>query len=326
MSKIASKTRSDSYLASNLTEFGHIPVLPSEVQALLQPKKGDVLVDLTAGRGGHAFALAEAAGPGATLVLFDLDEKNLTFATDRVLSLGVKVIPVHANFATAASKMVELGLRADCILADLGFASNQMDNPDRGLSFRGDGPLDMRLNPESGTTAADIIRTTNESDLADLIYHLGEEPYSRRIAQKIVQERTKEPILTTVRLAQIVREAYGARARTSRLHPATRTFMALRIAVNDELSALDALLADVETGGRKVDEGGWLNHGARIAVISFHSLEDRRVKQSFVALEKNGLAKRLTRKPARASEEEIASNTRSRPAKLRAVTLLPEDN
>jgi 16S rRNA (cytosine1402-N4)-methyltransferase len=304
---------------------GHIPVLPKEVLSVLQPQKGEVIVDLTAGRGGHAIALAQEVGEGATVVLFDLDNDNLVFATKRLESVGVHVHPVHANFATAAIVLQDLELRADCVLADLGFASNQMDDPSRGLSFMGEGPLDMRLNPESSTTAADIIQTTQENALADLIYHLGEEPYSRRIAQKIVQERAKEPILSTVRLAQIVRDAYGARARSSRLNPATRTFMALRIAVNDELAALDALLADVETGCRKVGEGGWLNHGARVAVISFHSLEDRRVKQSFVALDKSGLATRITRKPIRASEEEIATNKRSRPAKLRAVTLLQED-
>jgi 16S rRNA (cytosine1402-N4)-methyltransferase len=269
-----------------LSDIGHIPVLPLEVNRLLQPNDGDVIVDLTAGRGGHAYELAKSAGKNVTVVLFDLDLDNL---------------------------------------ADLGFASNQMDNHERGLSFRGEGPLDMRLNPESGITAADIIRSTPENELADIIYQYGEEPYSRRIALKIVQERAKEPILSTVRLAQIVRDAYGARARSSRTNPATRTFMALRIVVNGELAALDALLADVETGCRKIDEGGWLNHGARIAVISFHSLEDRRVKHSFVALEKNGLAKRLTHKPTRASEVEIASNTRARPAKLRAVTLLQEE-
>jgi 16S rRNA (cytosine1402-N4)-methyltransferase len=308
-----------------VNEVGHIPVLPREVHELLHPTLGDVIVDVTAGRGGHAFALAESAGKDATVVLIDLDNKNLMFATERVRALGNNVIPIHANFAMAKSILTERGLRANCVLADLGFASNQMDNPERGLSFMGEGPLDMRLNPETGITAADIIKTTPEKALADLIYNYGEEPYSRRIAQKIVQERAKEPILSTVRLAQIVRDAYGARARSSRMNPATRTFMALRIAVNGELASLDALLADVETGCRKIDKGGWLAHGARIAVISFHSLEDRRVKQSFVALEKNGLAKRLTRKPTRASEEEIASNTRSRPAKLRAVQVLPED-
>jgi 16S rRNA (cytosine1402-N4)-methyltransferase len=309
-----------------MDDVGHISVLQQEVNALLQPKDNEVIVDLTAGRGGHAYELAKQAGTGTTVILFDLDKSNLEFATNRLESIGVRVHSVHANFASAAPMIHNLGLRADCVLADLGFASNQMDDPARGLSFMADGPLDMRLNPESGITAADIIRNTSEKELADLIYHFGEEPYSRRIAQKIVHERAKEPILSTVRLAQLVRDAYGARARSSRQNPATRTFMALRIAVNDELSALDALLADVETGCRKVGEGGWLNHGARVAVISFHSLEDRRVKQAFVALEKSGLATRLTRKPTRASDEEIAINTRSRPAKLRAVALLQEDN
>jgi 16S rRNA (cytosine1402-N4)-methyltransferase len=308
-----------------MEDSGHIPVIPEEVNDVLQPNVNDVIVDLTAGRGGHAYELVKLAGSGATVVLFDLDASNVAYAAKRIETLGVKVHAVHANFATVATVLHNLDLRADCVLADLGFASNQMDDPERGLSFMAEGPLDMRLNPESGFTAADIIQTTPEKELADLIYQLGEEPYSRRIAQKIVQERAKEPILSTVRLAQIVRDAYGARARSSRLHPATRTFMALRIAVNDELSALDALLADIETGCRKVGESGWLNHGARVAVISFHSLEDRRVKQAFVALEKNGLATRLTRKPTRASEEEIAKNTRSRPAKLRAVELLQED-
>jgi 16S rRNA (cytosine1402-N4)-methyltransferase len=308
-----------------LNNVGHIPVLPCEVHKVLQPKAGEVIVDVTAGRGGHAYELAQSAGGDTTVVLFDLDKANLDFATERMRNLGVTVVPIHANFTTARNECKNRGLRADCVLADLGFASNQMDNPKRGLSFMSDGPLDMRLNPETGITAADVIRSTPEKELADIIYQYGEEPYSRRIAQKIVQERAKEPILSTVRLAQIVRDAYGARARSSRTNPATRTFMALRIVVNGELAALDALLADVETGCRKIDDCGWLNHGARIAVISFHSLEDRRVKQSFVALEKNGLAKRLTRKPLRASEVEMASNTRSRPAKLRAVTLPREE-
>jgi 16S rRNA (cytosine1402-N4)-methyltransferase len=179
----------------------------------------------------------------------------------------------------------------------------------------------MRLDPSNGITAADLINSSPQKELADMIFHLGEEPYSRRIAQKIILERCKKPILTTARLAQLVSDAYGARSHSSRLHPATRTFMALRIAVNGELEALDALLLDVESGGRKVDSGGWLQQTAKIAVISFHSLEDRKVKQSFVALEKNGLAKRLTRKPIRATDEELSINYRSRPAKLRAVQL-----
>lgn len=300
----------------------HIPVLLTEVSDLLDPQEGEVIVDLTAGRGGHAEALAKNAGPSSTMILFDLDQTNLEYATKRVETLGITVLPIHANFAIVASEIEARGIRVDCVLADLGFASNQVDDPSRGLSFTHDGPLDMRLDPQVGTTAAELIHAASEKELADIIFHFGEEPYSRRIAQKIVQERQREPIVGTARLAQIVREAYGSRARTSRLNPATRTFMALRIAVNGELAALDALLADVRVGSSKVDEGGWLNHGARFAVISFHSLEDRRVKQAFVGLEKDGLATRLTRKPIRASEEETARNSRSRPAKLRAVRLL----
>jgi len=293
-----------------VTDVGHIPVLSKEVVELLNPCANDVIVDLTVGRGGHAVQLANSADNDVTMILFDLDLANLEFATAQVEAQGVSVIPIHANFATAAANLKKLGIKADCVLADLGFASNQMDNPSRGLSFSGDGPLDMRLDTQEGGTAAELIQSADEKELADIIFQLGEEPYARRIARKIVQER-------------IVRDAYGPRARTSRLNPATRTFMALRIAVNGELAALDALLTDVKTGSRTVDDG-WLSLGARLAVISFHSLEDRRVKQSFVGLEKSGLATRLTRKPLRATEEEIASNPRSRPAKLRAVQLLSE--
>jgi len=302
-----------------MQESGHIPVLPDEIQALLDPSEASVIVDLTAGRGGHAAQLASIAGPSATVVLFDLDAENLSFATHRVEALGNRVHAIHENFATVEAAMADLRLRADCVLADLGFASNQVDAPERGLSFRKNGPLDMRLNPQYGRTAADLIATCSEEELADLIYHYGEEPYSRRIARKIAQEKQKKPILETAQLAQLVRSAYGARARSSRLHPATRTFMALRIAVNDELQALDALLDAVKLGCRTVNDGGWLNEDAKVAVMSFHSLEDRRVKHSFVDLEKDGLATRVTRKPICASEEEIAHNPRSRPAKLRAI-------
>ncbi len=307
-----------------MTACGHTPVLQTEVAHLLAPKENDVLVDLTAGRGGHACQLATLAGKNSTMILFDLDKENLKYSADRVRDLGVKVHAFHASFATAASEIEKLGLQADCVLADLGFASNQMDSLVRGLSFKDDGPLDMRLNTDSGITAAEIIETSSEKDLADLIYQFSEEPYSRRIARKIAQERQIKPILCTAHLAQIVRSAYGARARSSRMHPATRTFMALRIAVNGELEALDALLTDTQMGCRAIHDDGWLNLGARIAMISFHSLEDRRVKQAFVNLEKCGLANRLTRKPICATDEEVAANPRSRPAKLRAVCVLQE--
>lgn len=304
-----------------MCDIGHIPVLLNEVLESLQPIDGDVIVDLTAGRGGHASALAKRCKP-STVVLFDLDAKNLDFAANRVEDeSGVKPICIHSNFATAAQMLRQHSLKADVVLADLGFASNQMDSPERGLSFLREGPLDMRLNPESGKHAADIVNEFSEQELADLIFTLGEDPFSRQIARKIVLERAKEPILSTTRLANVVRDAYGSKARASRMNPATRTFMALRIAVNDELMALDALLHDVEASCRKGAEG-WLQPDARVGVISFHSLEDRKVKQSFTALEKAGLVKRLNRKPIQATDEEVATNPRARPAKYRAMRVL----
>ncbi|MEE2819419.1 MAG: 16S rRNA (cytosine(1402)-N(4))-methyltransferase RsmH [Planctomycetota bacterium] len=304
-----------------MCDVGHIPVLLNEVIDSLQPKDGDVIVDLTAGRGGHAAALAKHC-KSSNVILFDLDANNLTFAGNRVKQeSGVVPVCVHANFATAAQIMHQQARKADIVLADLGFASNQMDSPERGLSFMHEGPLDMRLDPESGKTAADIINEFSEQELAEIIFTKGEDPFSRQIARKIVLERAKEPILSTTRLANIVRDAYGSKARASRMNPATRTFMALRIAVNDELIALDALLHDVEASCRKGAEG-WLQPDARVGVISFHSLEDRRVKQSFTALEKAGLVERLNRKPIQATDEEVAANPRARPAKYRAMRVL----
>ncbi len=301
--------------------IGHIPVLPNEVLDALSPSDGDVIVDLTAGRGGHASMLAKQCAP-SNVILFDLDAQNLSFASTRLeRETSIKPICFHANFATAAQTMSKQGLKADVLLADLGFASNQMDEPERGLSFLREGPLDMRLNQSSGRTAATIVNEYSEQELADLIFTKGEDPFSRQIARKIVSERAKEPILSTTRLANVVRDAYGSKARASRMNPATRTFMALRIAVNDELMALDALLHDVEASCRKGAEG-WLQPDARVGVISFHSLEDRKVKQSFTALEKAGLATRLNRKPIQATDEEVASNPRARPAKFRAMRVL----
>ena len=307
-----------------MKDIGHVPVLPKETVELLDPQQGDVIVDLTAGRGGHAELLVKHAVKPAHVILFDVDQANLTFATKRIQADGIQVSTFNANFATAAVTIQNMGLRADCVFADLGFASNQMDDPQRGFSFMEDGPLDMRLDMNQGSKASDLIQNLDEKELAALIFHQGEDPFARQIARKIVLERQKEPILGTARLAQIVRDAYGSKARTSRLHPATRTFMALRITVNDELTALDTLLQDVTMGCRKAKSDGWLNQGARVAVISFHSLEDRRVKQSFNALLKQEVATRITRKPIRASEDEITQNVRSRPAKLRAIKVLPE--
>lgn len=325
---------------------GHVPVLLNEVVELLAPSAGDVVVDGTLGRGGHAAAIIPLI-PGGHYLGMDMDRRNAAFAEDRLRPIaeahGVELTVTSTNFAGAASAMAEAGLSgADALLADLGFASNQMDDPERGFSFMGDGPLDMRLSAplvfdnasepagiygggagDRGVTAASLINSLPERDLADLIYRYGEERLSRRIARKIVERRAESPILRTGELAEICRRAYpptpgrtrgkssgGGGSGGGGIHPATRTFQALRIAVNGELDALDGLLRGLP---------GLLNPGGRAGVISFHSLEDRPVKQAFLKMQQDGLAERLTRKPITAGPQELARNPRSRSAKLRGL-------
>jgi len=223
----------------------------------------------------------------------------------------------------APAHLLDRDLRADVVLADLGFSSAQMDDPGRGMSFRADGPLDMRLDPDGPMTAADLLAELDEPELARLLRTTGEEPLARPIARKLVGARAMEPITTTRRLAELVREAYGGRAQRSRMDPATRTFMALRIAVNDELGALDRLLEQVETAARSVAAGepAWLRPAARIGIIGFHSLEDRRTKQAFRRIAATVGAEVRTPKPVTAGEVEIRANPRSRSAKLRVIRL-----
>ena len=303
-------------------DVGHVPVLLAETLKAVNPTHSEVYVDLTAGRGGHAEAVARLLGKGGTVVLFDLDAANLAFASARVRAAAdVTVIPIHGSFASVARELTARALVADAVLADLGFASNQVDDPTRGLSFMRDGPLDMRLDASIGMSAADLVSTMSERELADIISRFGEEPLARKIATKIVATRVIAPILTTAQLAELVRDSYGSRARTSRMHPATKTFQALRIAVNDELGALSALLDSITTATRRVcdDQPTWLRRGARIAIIGFHSLEDRLVKQCFAEMRRNGLADEITNGLVVASESESAANPRARSAKLRAV-------
>jgi len=278
-------------------------------------------VDCTVGLGGHSIALGERIKPGGKVIGFDLDESNLAIAKQKAAEAGIEFEGVHANFVRVPEHLARLDVHADVVLADLGFSSNQMTDPTRGFSFSADGPLDMRLDPTNPITAADILAAISEKDLADMIYEYGEDPLARRIARKLVQKRGVEPIGTTARLAGLVTEAYGQRARSSRMHPATRTFMALRIAVNDELGALRGLLDQIIRGAEKVDSGGWLARGARIGIIGFHSLEDRMTKHAFADLAKRGLATQLTKKPIEASDDEVKHNPRSRSAKLRVVKI-----
>jgi len=296
-----------------------------------------VILDCTAGRGGHAAAIAERlreAG-GGTLVLCDLDRGNLEYASARSRDSGgdaVRIEMMAGNFASAPRRMLELGLSADGVLADLGFSSNQMDDRSRGLSFQGGGPLDMRLDPEGPVTAADLVNSVSEQELSEILRDFGEERHHRAIARKVVAVRQSSPIETTSELAEIVRSVVGGRPHSGSgskkpIHPATKTFQALRIAVNDELGNLDALLEAVQRAGSamRIEPGGaarWIGRGARIAVISFHSLEDRRVKRAFSAMETRGLGEVITNRPISAGEGEISQNPRSRSAKLRAFRMM----
>jgi len=300
---------------------GHVPIMVREVLESLAPSAGEVVADLTLGRGGHALALAERIGPSGALVGLDLDRGNLEFTRDRLeASIPEAARPAlhvhHANFAQAPDILERHGLAADVVLVDLGFASNQMDDAARGFSFRDEGPLDMRLDRQSTVTAAAIVNESSERELADLIHRYGEDPFARRIARTIVAGRADEPIETTSRLAEIVRRAYGAKARHSRMHPATRTFMALRIAVNNELGSLEALCRSI---GSEEEARRWLRPGARIGWLAFHSLEDRMIKQMINAMAREGRAKKLTRKPVQPGEAEVLRNPRARSAKFRAV-------
>ncbi len=296
---------------------GHEPVLLAEACELLKPEAGDVVLDCTLGRGGHAMALGTFA-EHITVVGLDLDQANRAFATERLEAAGVTHHTSAGNFVRAPEALKAAGLAANVVIADLGFSSNQVDDPARGFSFLNDGPLDMRLDPTGPVTAASLIAALPERELADVIRRHGEEPLAGRIARKVASEREQRPIDTTGLLAELIREAYGARAHSSRQHPATRTFQALRIAVNDELAAVQTLLDRLERALRTGDTS-WLAPGARIGVIAFHSLEDRPVKTSFAALVREGLAVDLSSGPCRASADETDRNPRSRSARLRVI-------
>jgi 16S rRNA (cytosine1402-N4)-methyltransferase len=285
----------------------HVSVLPAEVLDLLAPRPGQVFVDATVGAGGHARLIAERLGPAGRLIGLDQDEAMLALVRPRLAGLPVTL--VHDNFDRLPRVLKELGIEAvDGVLADLGVCSDQLDAAERGLSFQRPGPLDMRLDPTEGESAADLLRRLGERELADIFYHYGEERFSRRIARRIVETRKQAPLETTEQLADLVRRCVPRpKGRRHLIDPATRVFQALRIAVNDELGALERLL---EALPRCVRPGG------RAAVISFHSLEDRRVKQAFRNRE---LWQELTRKPVQASEDEVRANPRARSAKLRAA-------
>jgi 16S rRNA (cytosine1402-N4)-methyltransferase len=284
-------------------EIRHLAVLPVEVLRLLDPRPGEVWVDCTVGAGGHARLFVERLGPVGRLIGLDQDPAMLELARARLIDRPVEL--VHANFDQLPEVLANRKIEAvDGVLADLGFASDQVEQPERGLSFRSQGPLDMRLDPTTGVTAAELVNTMSEATLADLFHEYGEERQSRRVARRIVERRKEKPFATTSDLADLVRSCVR---KSGGIDPATRVFQALRIAVNDELGALDRLLAALP---RVVKPGG------RAGIISFHSLEDRRVKHAF---RDRAVWEPLTKKPVEAGEEEIAQNPRARSAKLRVA-------
>jgi 16S rRNA (cytosine1402-N4)-methyltransferase len=290
----------------------HVPVLPAEVLHWLDPQPGQVFVDCTVGAGGHTRLLAERVGPAGRVIGLDQDAAMLELARPRLAGLPVTL--VHAGFEQLADVLREQGVTAaDGVLADLGVCSDQLDDAARGLSFQESGPLDMRMDPSRGETAADLLRRLPERDLADLIYQYGEERFSRRIARRIVEARQREPLTTTEQLAELVRRCVPRAKGRPGLDPATRTFQALRIAVNDELGALERLLAQLPD---------CVKPGGRAVLISFHSLEDRRVKQAF---RDKAVWDVLTKKPVQAGDGEVRANPRVRSAKLRAARRKPAD-
>ena len=291
----------------------HTAVLRDEVAELLCPAHPKVLVDCTVGIGGHGRALLEASGPDSQLIAMDVDEDNLRLAKERLKDFGDRVRLFRANFSETAVVLAEANVAsADVLLADLGVSSNQLADPERGLSFSMDGPLDMRLDDRLTTTAGDLVNGTDEKDLAHMIYTYGEERYSRRIARAIAAARKTGPLERTGQLAEIVRRAYPAPARHRRrgVDPATRTFQALRIVVNSELEKLERLLELLPE---------ILSIHGRAGIISFHSLEDRLVKQAFASWSATGRAVLVEKKPVVPTEQEVRGNPRSRSAKLRAI-------
>ncbi len=295
-------------MSGNLTQRIHVPVMVAEVTGLLAANEPRTIVDVTVGTGGHARALLEATS--ARLVGIDRDPAALSIARDRLAGFGARVTLHHGDFAELDAVLDRIGAeRVDRIIADLGMNSFALEDAERGFSFRHDGPLDMRMDPRQEFRAADIVNHESESELARILYEYGEERASRRIARLIVQARHRAPISTTHELRALVERALGPRRRGG-VHPATRTFQALRIAVNRELESLAALLAHAPA---RLAEGG------RMAVISYHSLEDRAVKRRFRELVETGEFKAITRKAMRPEPAEVIENPRARSARLRCV-------
>lgn len=298
-----------------MAEPQHVPVLLEESLNFLNVRPGGVVVDCTLGFGGHSAAICRRLGPAGKLIAFDRDEQAMELARARLAGLAEELggeMPTVEFVGRPFSEIAEVVSPGtlDGLLADFGVSSMQLDEAHRGFSFRSDGPLDMRMDSRSELTAEQVVNQADEEDLANLIYEFGEERRSRRIARAIVRAR---PITTTAELARVV-SAVAPPIKGEKIHPATKTFQALRIRVNDELCEIQSLLRAVSGSA-----GSLLKQGGRVVLISFHSLEDRLVKDSFRESARQGVLEILTKKPAVAKEQEALRNPRSRSAKLRAA-------
>ncbi len=300
-------------------EIEHQPVLSGPLLDLVAPQKGETVVDATLGHGGHAQLLAEAIGETGRLIGFDVDPENLARTQARLEQAthaagGPHLDLVQANFRELSGQLDALGVAGvDVLIADLGPSTDQLMDAQRGLSFAEDGPLDMRLDPRLSKTAMDLVNSMRQNELADLIYNLSQERFSRKIARQICQARKKQRIRRTSELVRIVCSALGAPPKGragQRIHPATRTFLALRMAVNRELDVLTELLTQLPER---------LNPGGRVGIISFHSGEDRLVKRDFLHRQKAGFYDIKTKKPITPSAEEVRRNPKARSAKLRVA-------
>lgn len=296
----------------------HVPILVPQILSCLAPQPGERAADCTLGYGGHALEIGRALGPDGVLVGLDVDGEQIVRTTERLAAAGVAVRSHRANFAGLPAVLAAEGLQTvDCILADLGVSSMQVDDPARGFSFRHDGPLDMRMDARRKTTAATLLASIPETELASALRDLSDEPLADRIAAAVVRERALRPVLRTQHLADLVLAAAGltrrawadrARAGDAGLHPAARTFQALRILVNDELACLRRFLDQLP---------GCLTPGGRVAILSFHSGEDRLVKHHFRDGLRGGLYADVAPDPVRAGPAEVRANSRSSSARLR---------
>ena len=288
---------------------GHIPVLADTINKMVSFPPDGVVIDATVGFGGHSRVFANSLNENGRLIGFDVDPKSLAQAEKNLQDVDCNIILKRENFTNIGVSLGDIGIdKCDLLLADLGWSSGQIIDSDRGMSFQQNMPLDMRLDDRVKKTAADIVNKIDEMELADIIYNFGGEFRSRRIARFIVEFRSKQPIRTTGQLASLICKALGRTSVPGKIHPATKTFQALRIAVNDELGSLRKLLENAPD---------ILKSGGFVAVISFHSLEDKIVKENFRQNAKAGIYNLITKKPLVADRDETRDNPRARSAKLR---------